>query len=157
MNPFRPVPARSAYRDIGVETSVLAANPHQIIVLLFDSAIDAIGQARYCMDKGDIPGKGMAISKAIRIIGEGLSSALDMDRGGAIALNLRSLYDYIMKRLLEANLQSRKEYLNEVLSLLNELRGAWVQIGVRPAVAPAPFPTPPVQRQERRAVSYGAA
>jgi flagellar protein FliS len=155
MNPFRASPARSTYRNIGVETAVANASPHQLIVLLFDGAIEAVGQARYCMERGDVAGKGVAISKAIRIIGEGLSSALDMEAGGAIAMNLRNLYDYMMKRLLEANLHSQPELLAEVTSLLYELRGVWAQIGQRSATVPVT--SMPAPRPERRAVSYGAA
>jgi flagellar protein FliS len=155
MNPFRPVPARASYRDIGVETAVAQASPHQLVLLLFDGAIDAVADARMRMDSGDIPGKGRAIGRASRIIGEGLLPALDMERGGQIALNLRGLYEYMMKRLLESNLNNRTEILGEVMSLLNELRGAWAQIGQRNA--PVPVTEMPSPRQERRAVSYGAA
>jgi flagellar secretion chaperone FliS len=155
MNPFRPAPARASYRDIGIETAVASASPHQLVLLLFDGAIDAIADARIRMDMGDIPGKGKAIGRASRIIGEGLLAALDMERGGQIAANLRSLYEYMMKQLLDANLHNRAEILGEVMSLLNELRGAWAQIGQRNA--PVPVTSMPAPRQERRAVSYGAA
>jgi len=155
MNPFRPAPARASYRDIGIETTVASASPHRLVLLLFDGVIDAIADARMSMGKGDIPGKGKAIGRASRIIGEGLLPALDMERGGAIAVNLHSLYEYMMKRLLEANLHNRTELLGEVMSLLNELRGAWAQIGQRNA--PVPATSMPMPRQERRAISYGAA
>jgi flagellar protein FliS len=155
MNPFRPAPARASYRDIGIETTVTSASPHQLVLLLFDGAIDAIADARLRMHSGDIPGKGKAIGRASRIIGEGLLPALDMERGGQIAVNLRDLYEYMMKRLLEANLHNRAEILGEVMSLLNELRGAWAQIGQRNA--PVPATAMPAPREERRAISYGAA
>jgi flagellar protein FliS len=155
MNPFRPSPARASYRDIGVETAVASASPHQLVLLLFDGAIEAIADARVRMNTGDIPGKGKAIGRASRIIGEGLLPALDMERGGPIAVNLHSLYEYMMKRLLEANLHNRPELLGEVMSLLNELRGAWAQIGQRNA--PVPATAMPAPRQERRAISYGVA
>lgn len=155
MNPFRPAPARASYRDIGIETEIASASPHQLVRLLFDGAIDAIADARLRMENGDIPGKGKAIGRAIRILGEGLLPALDMERGGQIAFNLRGLYEYMMKRLLEANVHNRPELLAEVMSLLNELRGAWAQIGQRNA--PVPVTAMPAPRLERRAVSYGAA
>ena len=132
-----------------------SASPHQLVLLLFDGAIDAIADARMRMNMGDIPGKGKAIGRASRIIGEGLLPALDMERGGQIAVNLRSLYEYMMKRLVEANLHNQPELLGEVMSLLYELRGAWAQIGQRNA--PVPATSMPAPRQERRAISYGAA
>ena len=155
MNPFRLSPARAVYQNVSVETSVANASPHQLIVLLFDGAIQAIGDARLSMERRDVRAKGMAIGKATRILGEGLVPALDMERGGAISLNLRNLYEYMMRRLVEANLHNRKEYLEEVLSLLNELRSAWAQIA--PRQAPAAPAIQPAQNYERRAVSYGAA
>ncbi len=154
MNPFRSAPARAAYRDIGIETSVASGNPHQLVLLLFDGAIDAVADARQRMEERDIAGKGASVGKAIRIIGEGLVAALDMERGGQIAINLRSLYEYMLRRLVEANLHNRQEILGEVMSLLHELRGAWAQIGQR--TAPAGANPPPAPRAERRAVSYGA-
>ncbi len=154
MNPFRPAPARAAYREIGIETTVTSANPHQLVLLLFDGAIDAVGQARLRMEQRDIPGKGASVSKAIRIISEGLLAALDDKQGGQIAINLRSLYEYMLRRLVEANLKNRPEILSEVISLLNEIRGAWAQIGQRTApVNSAPMAAP---LPERRAISYGA-
>lgn len=155
MNPFRSAPARASYRDIGIDTTVASASPHQLVLLLFDGAIDAIADARTRMDMGDVPGKGKAIGRASRIIGEGLLPALDMEHGGPIAVNLLSLYEYMMKRLVEANRYDRPELLGEVMTLLNELRGAWAQIGQRNA--PAPATSMPAPRQERRAISYGAA
>ena len=155
MNPFRTAPARVAYRDVGIETTVAQAGPHQLVLLLFDGAVDAIADARMRMERGDISGKGKAIGRASRIIGEGLLPSLDMERGGAIAVSLRGLYEYMMKRLLEANLHNRPELLGEVMSLLNELRSAWAQIGQRSA--PVPAISIPAPRQDRRAVSYGVA
>jgi flagellar protein FliS len=155
MNPFRPATARAAYGNIGVETSVATAGPHQLIVLLFDGAIEAVADALVRMERKDIPGKGLAIGKAIRVLGEGLLPALDMERGGQIALNLRGLYEYMMKRLLEANLRNRPEILSEILLLLNELRGTWLQIGARSA--PAQVHPMPASRRDEATVRYGAA
>jgi flagellar protein FliS len=154
MNPFRAAPVR-AYQDIGLETSIGGASPHQLVLLLFDGALAQIAQAREHMDKRNVAAKGEAISLAIRIIGEGLRMSLDMERGGAIALQLQGLYDYMMRRLVDANLHNRPELLGEVLSLLNELRSAWAQLGQRNA--PVPATSMPAPHSERRAVSYGAA
>jgi len=155
MNPFRSASARASYRDIGIDTTVASASPHQLVLLLFDGAIDAIADARMRMDMGDIPGKGKAIGRASRIIGEGLLPALDMERGGAIALQLCDLYEYMIRRLLEANLKNRQDLLSEVSALLGEIRSAWVQIGER--TPPTMASAAPAPRQDRRAVSYGMA
>lgn len=154
MNPFHVASART-YQQIGLETGVDSANPHRLVLMLFDGALSALADARQHMSAGNVSAKGAAISRAISIIGEGLRVSLDMERGGAIAAQLRDLYDYMTGRLVEANANNSQEMLAEVSSLLSELRAAWVQIGVRATPAPAVGAPPP--QQERRAVSYGAA
>jgi flagellar protein FliS len=154
MNPFRSTSAR-AYQDIGLETSIGSASPHQLILMLYDAALNAIGEARLHMRSRNIAAKGAAISRAIRIIGEGLWASLDMDRGGSLAAQMGGLYSYMSKRLVEANLHNREDMLAEVQGLLGELRSAWVQIGARPAQHAAPVAVPMAQR-DRRVVSYGA-
>jgi flagellar protein FliS len=79
------------------------------------------------MERRGLAEKGKNIGLAIAII-EGLRGSLDHERGGEIALNLDRLYDYMGRRLFEANLNNNTEYLDEVRSLLNEIRGAWVAI-----------------------------
>jgi len=156
MNPFRTATV-NAYREVGLDTGIADAGPHQVVLMLFDGALAAIVEARSYISARNIPAKIAAISRAIRIINEGLRSALDMERGGQIAVQLRDLYDYMMGRLVEANLKNSQAALAEVTALLCEIRAAWVQIGEPPAAAPASLAVAPVPRQDRRAVSYGAA
>ena len=156
MNPFHTAPTR-AYQAIGLETGVASATPHQLVLMLFDGALSAIVDARSHISARNVPAKGAAISRAIQIIGEGLRNSLDMERGGQIAVQLRDLYDYMMRRLVEANLKNSQELLAEVTSLLCEIRAAWMQISERPAAASTRIAPVPVPRQDRRAVSYGAA
>ncbi|MCB1894076.1 MAG: flagellar export chaperone FliS [Rhodocyclaceae bacterium] len=120
--------AATAYARVGVETKVSTASPHQLIVMLYDGALLAINAAAVSMDSGDIPNKGKSISQAINIISNGLKASLDMDAGGEIAERLSALYDYMSQRLLHANLQNSRPALDEVSSLLNDLRDAWMQI-----------------------------
>ena len=118
-----------AYAKVGLETGVAAANPHQLIIMLFDGAIVAVKAALVHMDARDAEKKGTAISKAITIINEGMRASLDKKAGGAIAENLDALYHYMVSRLLQANLNNDPALLQEVLALLAELRGAWDAIG----------------------------
>ena len=156
MNPFHVASVR-AYRQVGMETGIDSANPHRLILMLFDGVTLAISDARQHMAAGNVAEKCAAISRATAIIEDGLRLSLDMERGGAIALQLRDLYDYMARRLVEANASNSQEMLSEIFSLLSELRSAWVQIGVRAASAPAASAPVPVPQQERRAISYGAA
>jgi flagellar protein FliS len=136
----------SAYANVGLETGVVAASPHKLIVMLFDGAITAVRKASDQMAAGDVPGKGASISKAMTIIDSGLRSSLNKEAGGEIAANLDALYEYMGQTLLQANLQNKRELLAEVQGLLQDLRSSWEAIGAdattRAAPAPAPRPQP---------------
>jgi len=126
--------ALDAYTRVEVDVSVATASPHSLILLLFDGAIKAIVKAKFHMEKKEIPAKGVAISKAIAIIDEGLKLSLDVKAGGELAENLSDLYDYMCRRLLHANLKNDIGALDEVGRLLLELRGAWAAIENAPRV-----------------------
>jgi flagellar protein FliS len=130
----------NAYNDVGVGTAVSTASPHQLIVLLFEGARQAVVVARSGIESGDIPRKGAAITKAIDIILNGLRASLNLEEGGNLAQNLYALYDYMARRLLHANLHNDKAALDEVLNLLTEIHGAWVQIGDAKQGEPAEDP-----------------
>jgi flagellar secretion chaperone FliS len=133
----------NTYARVGLETGVVASSPHQLIVMLFDGALAAVRAGLSDMKAGQIQKKGMAISKAIMIIENGLRASLDKQAGGQIAESLDALYDYMARRLLMANLGNQPEILEEVIDLLGDLKGAWDAIGtsVDPAAA-APIPRP---------------
>ncbi|AJI82440.1 TPA: flagellar export chaperone FliS [Yersinia enterocolitica] len=118
-----------AYATVGLESGVMSASPHQLIVMLFDGAQSALVRARILMNQGDIPAKGAALSKAINIINNGLSAGLNMEKGGELAENLSALYDYMSRRLLHANLHNDEQAITEVLALLENIADAWRQIG----------------------------
>ena len=118
----------SAYSKVGVETGVSAADPHKLILMLFDGAILAVSAASTAMAQKDIAAKGQAASKAIEIITNGLKASLDTNAGGELAERLAALYDYMGERLLYANLHGNPAALDEVSSLLHGLREAWQEI-----------------------------
>jgi flagellar protein FliS len=120
--------AINSYKNVGIETSVMSADPHQLVMMLFEGALLAIAKARYAMLDKQTAAKGESISKAIAIIGEGLNASLDKSVGGALAQNLSALYSYIVGRLVEANLKNDTAILDEVTRLLSELNGAWASI-----------------------------
>ena len=118
-----------AYASVGVETGVSTADPHQLILMLFDGALLQVGAAAAAMESGNVPGKGAAVSKAIEIITNGLKVSLDYEAGGDLAARLGALYDYMTHRLLYANLHNSRPALDEVTKLLSELKSAWAEIG----------------------------
>lgn len=117
-----------AYAQVSVESGVMGASPHQLIVMLFDGALSALLRARILMNQGNIAGKGLAISKAINIIDNGLKNGLNHEQG-EIADNLAALYDYMKRRLMQANLHNDVAALDEVSGLLENIADAWRQIG----------------------------
>lgn len=128
--------ALKAYSRVNLETRVAAADPHQLIVLLFEGARLAVALARGHMERGEVASKGYAISKAIAIIDDGLKASLDVPAGGVLAEQLYALYDYMSRRLLAANLEDRVDLLDEVARLLGELHGAWNRIAQGSEAAP---------------------
>jgi len=119
----------NAYANVGLETGIASASPLKLIIMLYDGALAALLGAKVNMAAGNIPAKGSAISKAITIIDNGLRASLDKNAGGEIADNLDALYDYMTRRLLEANIKNDTRIVEEVHGLLADLRGAWVAIG----------------------------
>ena len=136
MSPRNMKNALQEYNQVGMHSSVDGANPHQLIQLLLDSALDKIRVARGHMLHHQVEQKGANISSAILII-EGLRASLDKDNGGQIAENLENLYNYMELRLVEANLKNDPAIMTEVVGLLGEIREAWAAIKdqIRPALA----------------------
>lgn len=115
------------YRRVGAQGAVIDASPHQLISMLIDGAIEKMVGAKGRMIHGDTAGKGGLISGSIAII-DTLRASLDHGAGGELADNLDRLYDYMSRRLLEANLRNAPHLLDEVISLLKEIKEAWVAI-----------------------------
>jgi flagellar protein FliS len=131
---FTPVSARaaSAYKRVGAQTSIEGASPHQVICLLFEALVLSLHSARGAMARGDLELKGQAIGKAVRILEEGLKSALDMESGGELAENLRGVYNYSILRLTTANLKNDMTLIEEVTQLIVPVFDAWKSIPLPP-------------------------
>ena len=112
------------YRQAGPIAEIAVADPHRLTQMLFEGALERIAVARGAMMQGNIPLKGQKISQAVDIIG-GLRDALDHERGGQLAANLDSLYEYMTRRLLESNIHNDSAGLEEVSTLLREIKAAW--------------------------------
>ena len=92
-----------SYRKVSLESEIIVASPHRIIQLMFAGALQRLAQARYAMEQNDLANKGVYIGKAVSII-IGLQNSLNMDAGGQIAKNLSDLYDFMLRKITEANL-----------------------------------------------------
>ena len=117
----------AAYRSTSAHAGVAAADPHRLIVMLMDGALERIAAARGHMANGSAAEKAQLLQRAVAIIDE-LRNSLNLKAGGDIASNLDALYEYMCTRLMQANAQNKPEWLDEVSRLLGEIRGAWLQI-----------------------------
>jgi flagellar secretion chaperone FliS len=117
----------AAYSNTAAHGGVAAADPHKLVVMLMDGAIERIRAAQGCIGRGEMAEKAQLIHRAIAIIGE-LHASLDVSAGGQIAVNLSELYDYMTRRLFKATLENKVEILEEVSKLLHEIRSAWISI-----------------------------
>lgn len=127
---FTPVSTRaaSAYKRVSVETSVDGASAHQLISLLFNALMESLSLARLALESGDQEVKARQLSKAVRLIDEGLKSSLD-EAGGEVTGNLRTVYAYSVRCLTEANLKNDVAKVTEVIELIAPIAEAWKQIG----------------------------
>ena len=116
------------YQQVGVETRLSGASPHQLVAMLFDGWFEAVAQARGGMRSKDLVAKGQAIGRAVRIIDEGLRAGLDLQAGGTLARDLHDLYGYLTLRLTVANLRNDESALDECLRLMRPLQEAWASI-----------------------------
>lgn len=113
----------SAYQ----ETAVTTQSKGRLIVLLYDGAIKFMKLAIKDLEAGNFEAKGRYIARAQDIINE-LNAVLDIDAGGEIAANLRSLYLFMNNRLSEANIKSEPQIIREVIDLMEELNKSWKAI-----------------------------
>ncbi len=117
--------AINAYQTVQVDAAVLGASPHELIAKLFNKAIDSITEAKTYMQNGDITAKSQHIKIAISIIADGLQSSLNMEAGGELAERLNALYEYMVQRLMKAHIANDTAILDEVASLLREIKLGW--------------------------------
>jgi flagellar protein FliS len=119
----------ATYQQMEIESDVRGADPHRLIVLLFDGAESALKQAQAHLAADNVVGKSESIMKAIEIILDGLSASLNLEEGGELASNLRALYSYMVSRLVHANIHKDAAAITEVQTLLGEIAGAWREMG----------------------------
>ncbi|WP_303786377.1 flagellar export chaperone FliS [Azovibrio restrictus] len=120
-----PTNPANAYAALSTESAVHSADPHRLILLLFEGTENALALAHFHAEQGNITARGNAISKAIDIITNGLKASLDIQQGGELAERLAALYDYMASRLLWANMKNDIPTIEEVQSLLGEIHEAW--------------------------------
>lgn len=112
------------YAAVHAESVMDEASSHKLILMLMSGFLMRINAAKGGIDRGDFQEKSIQISKAAGIVG-GLIDGIDFEKGGDIAANLNSLYEYINIRLFQASAQNSIEILDEVHALMREIKQAW--------------------------------
>lgn len=116
------------YVDVHTSSGLGEESPHRLIQMLMEGFLARINSAKGAIAHGDLEAKSVYISKAMGIIG-GLNEAVDIEQGGDIAANLNQLYNYINLRLLQASGENSEQILDEVASLMKDIKEAWDAIG----------------------------
>lgn len=115
------------YRAVDAYGAAASSDRMQLILRMMQGALDRLAAAGGHMARGEQGPKGEALGRAVRLI-DGLRSCLDKERGGEIAANLAALYEYMTRRLTEANLRNDPRCLNEVADLMEQIRSGWEQM-----------------------------
>lgn len=121
----------AAYQSVAVHGGLAMEDPHRLVLMLMDGVLQRLAGARGAIERRDVARKAQLLQRCGAILAE-LRASLDTQRGGALALNLDSLYEYMERQVLRANIESRASYVDEVASLMGEIRSAWL------AIAPVP-------------------
>lgn len=126
---FPPNSAKlAAYRSTSVHSGIAAADPHRLVIMLMDGALERIAAARGLMSHSSGGAeRAQLLHRAVAIIDE-LRNSLNFKAGGDLANNLDALYEYMCTRLMQASAANKPEWLDEVSRLLNEVRSAWLQL-----------------------------
>ena len=112
------------YAQIAGSAEAAYASPHRLVQMLMEAALERIAVASGQASRREFEAKGKSITWAISII-NGLRGSLNLEEGGDIARNLDDLYDYMVRRLLDANAASDAATLQEVAGLLGEVKSGW--------------------------------
>jgi flagellar protein FliS len=117
----------AAYSSVATHGGVAAGDPHRLVLMLMDGALERLAMARGCLQHGDLSQKAALLGRVISIVAE-LRSSLDLQQGGALARNLDDLYSYMEKQLVRGNCENNAGHVDEVTSLLLEIRSAWAAV-----------------------------
>ncbi len=128
MSAFSQQSKIAAYRSVSAHGAVANADPHTLVLTLFDAVLGRLTAARACIEKGDIVRKAGLLHSSVVLLAE-LRGSLDLHKGGTLAQNLSDLYEYMTRRLVHANVNNDAAAVSEVLGLLGEIRSAWAAIG----------------------------
>jgi flagellar protein FliS len=130
--------ARFSYR----EAAVRGATPVQLVICLYEQALEDLRRAVIALEQGDVEARTRGVNHAITVIGQ-LQGSLDMERGGEVSRNLSRFYDVVRSSLIEAQFKQSARILEQQVSHLVVVRDAWLEVE-RATAGPASTPAPPL-------------
>src|ERR1022692_1266923 len=110
-----------------LEERILSADPVELVHLLYQAAITAVGDARRHLAERQVLARARSVTMACDILVE-LNISLDFERGGEMSVRLAQLYGYMHRRLVEANFRQSDALLAEVAGLLDTLMEGWAGV-----------------------------
>jgi flagellar secretion chaperone FliS len=117
----------NAYKKGNLKQDISQADPHKLTLMLMQGALDRMAYAKGCMERKDYEGKSEHLSRANAIV-MNLRDTLDMDMKSEVSENLYSLYEYMIQRLIDANVQNSLKIMDEVINLMLPIKNAWAEI-----------------------------
>jgi flagellar protein FliS len=114
------------------EVQVTSRSPLELVVMLYDGALEALRRADAAMGRRDLVAKRDAIRKALEIV-QHLQSSLNMAEGGEVAAQLDGLYHHVIARVVHANVHGDRAALDDAIRLLGTVREAWGAIAAAEA------------------------
>ena len=117
----------NAYKKGSLKQDITTADPHRLTLMLMQGALDRMAYAKGCMERKDLAGKSEHLSRVSAIL-LNLRDTLDLNVGGEVAQNLYALYEFMVQRLLDANVQNSLQIMDEVINLLLPIKTAWASI-----------------------------
>jgi len=121
--------ALSQYGKIKNDTQTMYASPHQLMLMLFDGAIEAMSLTIAAIQNKNFELRSKQNTRSITII-NGMRECLDMKAGGELADNLYSLYQYMVQELFRANFKQDIEIIRNIQTMLKDIRGSWEKIPI---------------------------
>ena len=121
--------ALSQYGKMKDATQTMYASPHQLMLMLFDGAIESMSLNIRAIQQNDLEARSKQNTRSITII-NGMRECLDMQAGGELADNLYALYQYMAQELFRANFKNDSETIRNMQTMLKDIRGSWEKIPI---------------------------
>ncbi len=116
-----------AYQNVNIKSSLTAADPHQIITMMYNGLLESLAQAKGAIERKDLENKSKLLTKATNIL-QALTTSLDTDSQPEISKNFSELYSFCISKINDASLSLDISTIDQVINFLSPLRDAWQQM-----------------------------